>query len=85
MCYSSNIVSVQINIESRVPKTQVPNMLHFVQALRGALRRALPPPSPALAVWYDACDINGRVAHQSTLNKYNLPFFAVRRFDRALV
>jgi endo-beta-N-acetylglucosaminidase D len=53
-------------------------MVHFLEALKQAMKGGTPDSPEGLVLWYDACDIRGKVAHQSALNNFNEPFFAVR-------
>lgn len=52
-------------------------MFHFVEMLRDGLKGSTEE-EEGIVLWYDACDVKGSVAHQSTLNLYNYPFFEVR-------
>jgi endo-beta-N-acetylglucosaminidase D len=76
---------MQINIESCVSREHVGNIVHFLEALKEALKRGEAHHPQGLVLWYDACDIEGRVVHQSALNKFNEPFFAVRGSSASLV
>ncbi|PKI31796.1 hypothetical protein CRG98_047799 [Punica granatum] len=63
-----------INIEVKLKKEQIPNMMHFVSHLTQTMHSSKPG---SLVIWYDSVTTAGHLDWQDQLTDKNRPFFDI--------
>lgn len=61
-----------INIENKIKKEQIPNLVIFVQLLTQRMHMAMPG---SQVIWYDSVTVDGDLTWQNELNELNSVFF----------
>ncbi|KAK4743173.1 hypothetical protein SAY87_001174 [Trapa incisa] len=61
-----------LNIEVKLGKELVPNLLEFISHLTEKMHSSVPG---SLVIWYDSVTVDGDLTYQNQLNESNKPFF----------